>query len=86
MPGLCAAVPRRARACPNCGADERSGWNEDAARYDGLDLPEQAFEDESMPSGGKSQWPGQKGDVALLVDRRVGGDVAFAYLVLRERL
>lgn len=41
-----APVPRNARACPECGADERSGWNEDDARYDGLDLPDEAFEDE----------------------------------------
>ncbi len=40
-----AAVPPKAKACPNCGADERSGWNEDDARYDGLDLPDSAFED-----------------------------------------
>ena len=39
------AVPRGARACPGCGADERSGWDEDAARYDGLDLPDSAFAD-----------------------------------------
>lgn len=41
-----AAVPRDARACPECGADERSGWNEDDTRYDGLDLPVEAFDDE----------------------------------------
>jgi hypothetical protein len=40
-------VPRGARACPGCGADERSGWNEDAARYDGLDLPDAAFTEET---------------------------------------
>jgi len=39
-------VPRGAKACPDCGADERSGWNEDAPRYDGLDLPAEAFADE----------------------------------------
>jgi hypothetical protein len=39
-------VPRNARACPGCGADERSGWNEEATRYDGLDLPDSAFADE----------------------------------------
>lgn len=33
-------VPPGARACPECGADERSGWNEEDARYDGLDLPD----------------------------------------------
>lgn len=40
-------VPSNARACPECGADERSGWNEDDTRYDGLDLPESAFTDEN---------------------------------------
>ncbi len=33
-------MPKNARACPHCGADERSGWNEDETRYDGLDLPD----------------------------------------------
>lgn len=45
-----AAVPPKAKACPNCGADERSGWNEDDARYDGLDLPDSAFEDDEAPA------------------------------------
>ena len=49
MPSECpvcgAAVPAKAKACPHCGADERSGWNEDEARYDGLDLPDSAYED-----------------------------------------
>ena len=34
-----AIVPSRARACPECGADEKTGWDEEATRYDGLDLP-----------------------------------------------
>lgn len=33
------SVPGTAKACPGCGADERTGWNEEATRYDGLDLP-----------------------------------------------
>lgn len=33
-------VPRNARACPGCGADERTGWRETSI-YDGLDLPEE---------------------------------------------
>jgi hypothetical protein len=41
------AVPRGARACPGCGADERSGWDEETTRYDGLDLPDAAFRDEA---------------------------------------
>lgn len=44
-----AAVPRTARSCPECGADERTGWNEDDTRYDGLDLPDSAYEDDSAP-------------------------------------
>ena len=39
-----ATLPRHAQACPECGADERTGWR-DAPPYDGLDLPESAFAD-----------------------------------------
>jgi hypothetical protein len=38
-----AAIPRNAKACPECGADERTGWREQSV-YDGLDLPAEAFE------------------------------------------
>jgi len=38
-PACGAEVPSRALACPECGADEKTGWNEEATRYDGLDLP-----------------------------------------------
>lgn len=34
-----ADIPRKARACPECGADERTGWRETSI-YDGLDLPD----------------------------------------------
>jgi predicted nucleic acid-binding Zn ribbon protein len=34
-----AAIPRNAKACPECGADERTGWRENSI-YDGLDLPD----------------------------------------------
>ena len=44
------SVPRGALACPGCGADERAGWDEDAARYDDLDLPEEAFEEPAKPA------------------------------------
>jgi predicted nucleic acid-binding Zn ribbon protein len=39
-----AAIPRHARACPECGADERTGWRE-TSLYDGLDLPDEAWHD-----------------------------------------
>jgi len=46
-PNCGAAVPPRARACPACGADETTGWSE-AARYSGLDLPEETFDYEDF--------------------------------------
>jgi hypothetical protein len=36
-------VPRRALACPECGADHNSGWKEDADVYDSVDLPDEEF-------------------------------------------
>ncbi len=35
-------VPRKAKACPECGADHRSGWREDAAA-DGIDSGDDEF-------------------------------------------
>ena len=32
-------VPIKAKACPDCGSDENTGWSEDTM-YDALDLPE----------------------------------------------
>jgi predicted nucleic acid-binding Zn ribbon protein len=43
------AVPRGAKSCPGCGADERTGWNEYTTRYDGLDLPDEAFDEADAP-------------------------------------
>jgi len=37
-------VPRNAKACPECGACDRSGWKEDPEHTDGLDLPEEEFD------------------------------------------
>lgn len=42
-PNCGASVPPRARVCPDCGADETTGWSS-AARYDGLDLPDETFD------------------------------------------
>jgi len=38
-----AQVPRRARACPECGSDEATGWSESAAA-NGLGLPDAEFD------------------------------------------
>ncbi|MDD5678360.1 MAG: zinc ribbon domain-containing protein [Kiritimatiellae bacterium] len=46
-PDICpvcsAEIPPAARACPECGADDTTGWNEDRTVYDGLDLPDDEF-------------------------------------------
>jgi hypothetical protein len=51
-------VPPRALACPECGACHETGWREDSATYDGLDLPDEAWagdddEDEAVPDRGR---------------------------------
>lgn len=42
-----AEIPRDARACPECGADEKTGWSEEA-KTAGLDLPEEDFDYEEF--------------------------------------
>ena len=42
-PNCGAEVPPNAKACPACGADEQTGWSEEA-RCDGLNLPDTNFD------------------------------------------
>ena len=42
-PNCGAEVPPNARACPACGADEQTGWSEEA-HIGGLDLPDDSFD------------------------------------------
>ena len=42
-PNCGAAVPPNAKACPECGSDEETGWSE-AAGTDGLGLPDEKFD------------------------------------------
>ena len=42
-----AEVPRRAKACPDCGACEKSGWSQDR-EVDGLSLPDSDFDYEEF--------------------------------------
>ena len=39
-------IPPRAHACPECGADERTGWREPSV-YDGLNLPDDETDDDT---------------------------------------
>jgi len=36
-------VPRKAKACPGCGADETTGWS-DSAHADNLGIPDDDFD------------------------------------------
>ena len=78
---VCGAnVPPRSLACPECGADHNSGWNEEALIYDGLDLPDEAFEheDDSPSDERKAQSiPGLSWLITL------GVLLAFVYYVLK---
>ena len=38
-----APVPQRAKACPECGACEQTGWSVEASAS-GLDLPDDSFD------------------------------------------
>jgi len=42
-PNCGAEVPPNAKACPECGSDEQTGWSEET-KADGLDLPEENFD------------------------------------------
>lgn len=71
-PDTCAncgeSVPRNARACPHCGADERTGWRETSI-YDGIDLPDD--EPEAPRRGGHTsdglRWYWVAAMIALLL-------------------
>lgn len=59
-------VPAGSLACPECGADHNSGWRDNAAVYDALDLPDHDFNHDefagrefgnpSKPAGIKPIW------------------------------
>jgi hypothetical protein len=42
-PNCGAAVPPRAKACPECGSDNQTGWSEDA-QSGGLDVLDESFD------------------------------------------
>ncbi len=42
-PNCGAGVPSGAKACPECGSDEKTGWSEEA-HYDNLNLPGENFD------------------------------------------
>ena len=58
------AVPAGATACPHCGADSRTGWNEEETYLDGVELPGDGGDDydrtterelgDGLPVGGRA--------------------------------
>jgi hypothetical protein len=42
-PNCGAEIPPKAKACPECGSDEQSGWSE-KAHADNLGLPDEDFD------------------------------------------
>lgn len=68
-------VPSTAVACPGCGADYSTGWNEEATHLDGVDLPGEPFDHDQFVErefGGQARPAAQKtiwwvvGSVVLL--------------------
>ncbi len=58
-------VPAKARACPHCGACEKSGWNDDESASDGLDLPGEDFDYDKFVQDEFGSGPKPKG-IALV--------------------
>src|ERR1019366_4348954 len=50
-PNCGALVPRKAKACPGCGSDERTGWSE-SAYASNLGLPDENFSLRRFLEGG----------------------------------
>lgn len=84
-PDLCpvcgAEVPEGARACPECGSDEKTGWSE-GAKYDSLGIPhDESF---SYDDFVKREFGGAKPrrkNQALWVAVAFGILLAFAYML-----
>jgi hypothetical protein len=74
-----ATVPAGARSCPECGADERTGWDEENTRYDGLDLPDEAFDSDDTPR--RQRPPQRRGPNGLSLFWWVVGVVLLAAII-----
>lgn len=83
---ICGAdVPKGAHACPQCGADERTGWSEESTRYDGLDLPEAAFEEDVTPDKRMNRRTTSTGLSTFWWVVGVGISLLFIYLVFTAK-
>jgi hypothetical protein len=77
-----AEVPRRAKACPECGACEKSGWSEN--RYlDGLNLPDENFNYEDFTARELGRRPKQTGKQRFWLIVAIIVIVSMVWLTLR---
>ena len=58
-------VPAKSPACPECGADHETGWNDEQSIYDGVDLPDDHFDYDDFIrrefGGGTDKWTKKRG-------------------------
>ena len=73
-----ASVPKGAKACRECGADERSGWNEEMTIYDGIDIPDDEFLDD--PAEVKAKQERTKAIVALVTALILGAALVYMFV------
>jgi hypothetical protein len=59
-------VNRGAHACPNCGADERTGWS-DRTYLDGIDLGDDVDYDELLENEFPRQRPSRRKKISWVV-------------------
>jgi predicted nucleic acid-binding Zn ribbon protein len=82
---VCGAdLPRNARACPECGADERTGWRE-SDPSDGLDLPDENFDRERFAEAELGQHPRRTGRVLFWWLTAIGVLIMVVVLVVLKR-
>jgi len=62
-PNCGAAVPPNAKACPDCGSDEQTGWSEAAASAD-LGLPDDSFDYDKFVAEELGERPSRRRGVA----------------------
>jgi len=80
---VCGAdVPRKAKSCPDCGACEKSGWNQDHY-LDGLNLPDENFDYQDFAAREFGSGPKKTPVQWLWVIVAVVVIVAMAWLTLR---
>ncbi len=88
VPASCAVcgaeIPPRARACPECRADERTGWRE-ADPADGVDLPADDFDAGRFAETEWGRTPRRRGKALFWWLIAIGMLIVVVVLVLLNR-